>query len=157
RPISRRRGPLQPARGGVPRGCRTDRDPAVLGNYRTGAARQEETDRRCRQSSQAPISYRGRCGDQRSGAEPSVHRNTTEASGGLIMRIQNKYLLASILAAALILGYRTFLTVQETEFVLVTQFGRPLYIIDKAGLHFKWAFQSASYFDRRLRIYNPRP
>src|SRR5262245_64400587 len=73
------------------------------------------------------------------------------------MRIQNKYFLAFILAAALILGYRTFLTVQETEFVLVTQFGRPLYMIGQAGLHFKWAFQSASYFDRRLRIYNPRP
>src|SRR5262245_27692601 len=73
------------------------------------------------------------------------------------MRIQNKYFLAFILAAALILGYRTFLTVQETEFVLVTQFGRPLYIIGQAGLHFKWAFQSAVYFDRRLRIYNPRP
>ena len=73
------------------------------------------------------------------------------------MPIKNKYLSAFIVAAALILGYRTFLTVQETEFVLVTQFGRPLYKIGQAGLHFKWAFQSASYFDRRLRIYNPRP
>ena len=73
------------------------------------------------------------------------------------MRFQNKYLSAFVLLVALILGYRTFLTVQETEFVLVTQFGRPLYIIGQAGLHFKWAFQSASYFDRRLRIYNPRP
>src|SRR6516162_1348843 len=73
------------------------------------------------------------------------------------MPIKNKYLSAFIVAAALILGYRTFLTVQETEFVLVTQFGRPLYKIGQAGLHFKWAFQSASYFDRRLRVYNPRP
>jgi len=73
------------------------------------------------------------------------------------MLTQNKYLSAFILAAVLILGYRSFLTVQETEFVLVTQFGRPLYMIGQAGLHFKWAFQSASYFDRRLRIYNPRP
>ena len=46
---------------------------------------------------------------------------------------------------------------KETEFVLVTQFGRPLYAIAGAGLHAKWAFQSATYFDRRLRIYNPRP
>src|SRR5437016_13493803 len=73
------------------------------------------------------------------------------------MRVQNKYLSAFILLAALILGYRTFLTIQETEFVLVTQFGRPLYTIGQAGLHFKWPFQSATYFDRRLRIYNPRP
>src|ERR1041384_8511389 len=73
------------------------------------------------------------------------------------MHIQNKYLFGFILVAALILGYRTFLTVKETEFVLVTQFGRPLYTIGQAGLPFKWAFQSATYFDRRLRIYNPRP
>ena len=73
------------------------------------------------------------------------------------MRVQNKYVFGFILLAALIAGYRTFLTVKETEFVLVTQFGRPLYTIGQAGLHFKWAFQSASYFDRRLRIYNPRP
>src|ERR1043165_1086363 len=68
-----------------------------------------------------------------------------------------KYLPAAMGAAILILGYRTFFPVKETEFVLVTQFGRPLYAISNAGLHMKWAFQSAAYFDRRLRIYNPRP
>jgi membrane protease subunit HflC len=68
-----------------------------------------------------------------------------------------RYLPAFIVVAALILGYRTFFPVKETEFVLVTQFGRPLYAVAQAGLHFKWAFQSATYFDRRLRIYNPRP
>lgn len=62
-----------------------------------------------------------------------------------------------IALAVLVVGYRSFLTVKETEFVLVTQFGRPLYTETEAGLHLKWAFQSASYFDRRLRIYNPRP
>jgi membrane protease subunit HflC len=58
---------------------------------------------------------------------------------------------------ALVLVYRTLFTVRETEFVLVTQFGRPLYTLTDAGLHAKWPFQSATYFDRRLRIYNPRP
>ena len=57
----------------------------------------------------------------------------------------------------LIVLYRCYLTVRETEFVLITQFGRPLYTIQDAGLHLKWPFQSATYFDRRLRIYNPRP
>ncbi len=64
-------------------------------------------------------------------------------------------------AAAAILGvmllWTTLFPVRETEFVLVTQFGRPLYAITEAGLHVKWFFQSATYFDRRLRIYNPRP
>jgi membrane protease subunit HflC len=57
----------------------------------------------------------------------------------------------------LILGWLTFFTVRETEFVLVTQFGKPLYTVDDAGLHVKWPFQRATSFDRRLRIYNPRP
>jgi membrane protease subunit HflC len=55
-----------------------------------------------------------------------------------------------------ILGLSLF-TVRETEFVLITQFGRPLYAVQDAGLHVKWFFQSATYFDRRLQIYNPRP
>ncbi len=73
------------------------------------------------------------------------------------MPTEKKYLHAFLLLTALILGYRTFFTVNETEFTLVTQFGRPLYTVGGTGLHFKWPFQSATYFDRRLRIYNPRP
>lgn len=73
------------------------------------------------------------------------------------MHAYQKYLRAAVVVAAIIAGYRTFFTVKETEFVLITQFGRPLYAVTNAGLHLKWAFQSATYFDRRLRIYNPRP
>ena len=39
----------------------------------------------------------------------------------------------------------------------MTQFGRPIRTVTDAGLHLKWPFQSALYFDRRLRVYNPRP
>src|SRR5215831_12500866 len=73
------------------------------------------------------------------------------------MSLNRKYVTAIIAIGILVLGYRTFLTVKETEFVLVTQFGRPLYTIGNAGLHIKSPLQSAIYFDRRLRIYNPRP
>src|SRR5258706_5408322 len=59
--------------------------------------------------------------------------------------------------ALLLLGWLTFYSVRETEFVLITQFGRPLYTVTDAGLHAKWFFQSTNFFDRRLRIYNPRP
>jgi membrane protease subunit HflC len=64
------------------------------------------------------------------------------------------------LAAAIALlafCWLTLYSVRETEFALVTQFGRPLYTITDAGLHAKWFFQNATLFDRRLRIYNPRP
>jgi membrane protease subunit HflC len=60
-------------------------------------------------------------------------------------------------AGILLLAYLTVFTVRETEFVLVTQFGRPLYTVSDAGLHAKWFFRTANYFDRRLHIYNPRP
>src|SRR5438270_13733255 len=70
------------------------------------------------------------------------------------MQSYKKY---AIIFAVVVLAYRSFFTLKETEFVLVTQFGRPLYAVNDAGLHLKWPFQSAGYFDRRLRIYNPRP
>src|SRR5581483_8604949 len=73
------------------------------------------------------------------------------------MQFHRNYLPLAFALALLILGYRTLFTVKETEFVLVTQFGRPLYAVSQAGLHVKWAFQSATWFDRRLRVYNPRP
>lgn len=70
--------------------------------------------------------------------------------------INRKYVAAAAIVAILLI-YLTFFTVKESEFVLVTQFGRPLYTVAEAGLHVKWPFQSATRFDRRLRIYNPRP
>src|SRR5580692_9107922 len=68
-----------------------------------------------------------------------------------------QYYPAAGIAAGLILVYLTFFPVRETEFVLVTQFGRPVRTATDAGLNVKWPFQTAIYFDRRLRIYNPRP
>jgi membrane protease subunit HflC len=65
--------------------------------------------------------------------------------------------LPVLIVVACLLLYRSLFAVRESEFVLVTQFGRPLYTITDAGLHTKWFFQSATAFDRRLRIYNPRP
>jgi membrane protease subunit HflC len=66
------------------------------------------------------------------------------------------YRLGAALIGVILL-WRTFFSVRETEFVLITQFGRPLYTVSEAGLSLKWFFQSATYFDKRLRIYNPRP
>jgi membrane protease subunit HflC len=63
-------------------------------------------------------------------------------------------------AAGIVLAvflWLTLFSVRETDFVLVTQFGRPVYTVTEAGLHAKWFFRQASYFDKRLRVYNPRP
>ena len=72
------------------------------------------------------------------------------------MTKKKKYALAAG-ALALLLTYLSFYSVRETEFALVTQFGRPVRTVSNAGLHVKWPFQSILWFDRRLRIYNPRP
>lgn len=53
--------------------------------------------------------------------------------------------------------WRTFFAVPETEFAIVTQFGQPMRTITAAGLHAKFPYQSLLRFDRRLRVYNPRP
>ncbi|MFN0167085.1 MAG: protease modulator HflC [Bryobacteraceae bacterium] len=58
---------------------------------------------------------------------------------------------------ALWLVWAAVFTVRETEFAFITQFGRPVGSVGEAGLHIKWPFQNVTYFDRRLRIYNPRP
>jgi membrane protease subunit HflC len=68
-----------------------------------------------------------------------------------------KYIPAAAAVAVILLAWLTFLPVKETEFVLITQFGQPIRTIADAGLHVKWFFQSSTYFDRRLRLYNPRP
>lgn len=88
-----------------------------------------------------------------------------------------RLLLVAFLAVAL---YRSVMFVDETEIVIVTQFGRPVEghrLTDlglasefpwvraefqntaqcEAGLHFKLPYQSAIRIDRRLQIYDPRP
>ncbi len=73
------------------------------------------------------------------------------------MESYRKYYLWAAATGAVVLLYLSFFAVRETEFVLVTQFGRPVRTITDAGLKAKWPFQTAILFDRRLRTYNPRP
>ena len=53
------------------------------------------------------------------------------------MIIQEKYRPYLAGAAVLVFLYLTLFTVRETEFVLITQFGRPLYSVNEAGMHVK--------------------
>ncbi len=68
-----------------------------------------------------------------------------------------KYVPAAGVVLALLFLWQTLYAVRETEFVLITQFGKPMYTVTHAGLHAKWFFQSSTFFDKRLRVYNPRP
>ncbi len=64
---------------------------------------------------------------------------------------------AAAVGAVFLLTWLSVFTVSETEFAIVTQFGRPVRTLGIAGLHAKWPYQGLLRFDRRLRVYNPRP
>ena len=91
-----------------------------------------------------------------------------------------RFLLWILFAVLAVAGYRCLLLVDETEMVIVTDFGRPVdayrlvglevsqdepwligtwekYEPRDSGLHFKWPWQSTIRIDRRMQIYDPRP
>jgi membrane protease subunit HflC len=65
--------------------------------------------------------------------------------------------IAILALIALVVLWRTFFTVDETQSAIVTQFGRPVRTIASAGLNVKWPWQSLLTFEKRLMVYNPRP
>jgi membrane protease subunit HflC len=64
-------------------------------------------------------------------------------------------ILIGMSVLAVIAIYRSVVIVDQTESVHVTEFGRPVRLIEQAGLHFKRPFQSARTFDRRLQLDTP--
>jgi len=65
--------------------------------------------------------------------------------------------IAALALVALTMLYRTAFTIDETQFAVVTQFGKPVRTITTAGLKLKWPWQSLLSFEKRLMVYNPRP
>ena len=60
-------------------------------------------------------------------------------------------LLAGVAVVAVVAAASTLFTVQQTEQVMITQFGEPIRVISTPGLHAKIPFiQSVVSFDRRL-------
>ena len=58
---------------------------------------------------------------------------------------------AGIAVAALFVVASSFFTVQQTQQVLITQFGQPIRVIQEPGLNVKLPFiQTVIVFDRRL-------
>ena len=68
----------------------------------------------------------------------------------------NRFLVAGVVAllALLILSDMCFYEVNQTETVLITQFGEPRQVVTTPGLHFKVPFvQTVNTFDKRLLDY----
>ena len=64
----------------------------------------------------------------------------------------NKLAIAGgVLVALLFVAASSFFTVQQTQQVLITQFGQPIRVIQEPGLNMKLPFiQNVIVFDRRL-------
>src|SRR5262249_10157769 len=57
--------------------------------------------------------------------------------------------------AAVFATWRFVVIVDQTESVSITQFGRPVRMIEQPGLYWKWPYHSARAFDRRLQLDTP--
>jgi membrane protease subunit HflC len=64
-------------------------------------------------------------------------------------------LLFGFSLVALLAVYCSVVIVDQTESMYITEFGRPVRLIEQPGLHWKWPFQSARAFDRRLQLDTP--
>src|SRR5262245_28414058 len=65
--------------------------------------------------------------------------------------------LTGLALIVLVVLWRSFFTLDETQFAVVTQFGKPVRTLADAGLKVKFPWQSLLTFEKRLIIYNPRP
>jgi membrane protease subunit HflC len=64
------------------------------------------------------------------------------------------WILAAVVIVILFL--RSGFAVSPTEYVIVTQFGKPLRTITESGLHWKLPYQSRISFDNRVQVYDPQ-
>jgi membrane protease subunit HflC len=67
------------------------------------------------------------------------------------------WMIVLVVIVVVIALVRSVVFVDETEVVIITQFGRPVRTVKEAGLTFKAPYQSSMRFDRRLQIYDPLP
>lgn len=73
------------------------------------------------------------------------------------MKIRKSVLLVGVILAILLINSILF-TVDQTEYAVVTQFGRPVKAILEPGLGWKYPspIQNVQRYDNRLKVYSPR-
>ena len=73
--------------------------------------------------------------------------------------MKGKPLVFVIAAVLLIVVYTITFTVSEKEYVIVTRFGKPVRVIEDAGLHFKlpFFFETVNRLDRRIHVFVTQP
>jgi membrane protease subunit HflC len=68
-----------------------------------------------------------------------------------------KIALAVLGVVAVVALARSLVIVDQTEAVFITSFGRPVRLIEQAGLHWKLPYESRRGFDKRLQLNAPAP
>lgn len=72
------------------------------------------------------------------------------------MRLSTRLVLATPAILAVVVMVRSIVLVDQSETALVTAFGRPVRLIEEAGLHYKWPHEGVRSFDRRLQLDTPQ-
>jgi modulator of FtsH protease HflC len=71
------------------------------------------------------------------------------------MRHRLRLALASVIFLTVLAVATSAVVVDQAETVYVTEFGRPVRLIEDPGLHWKWPWQSRRGFDRRIQLDSP--
>ncbi len=81
-----------------------------------------------------------------------MHQPIQPVARGRRWPFQLGLLVVGLAVVALI---RIVVIVDQTESAYVTEFGKPVRLLNEPGLHFKWPHQSRRGFDKRLRVDTP--
>jgi membrane protease subunit HflC len=73
--------------------------------------------------------------------------------------IRRRYYAVAIVIVAILALRTTAFVVDETKMAIVTQLGRPVRVVEEAGLNWKLPqpVQAVRLFDKRLLVYDPKP
>jgi modulator of FtsH protease HflC len=80
-------------------------------------------------------------------------------AAGVVVGARSVRIMASIAALVFVFAISRlcFFRVDNAEYAIVTEFGRPTQVITSPGLGFKFPYQSVRTFDRRLFVYASPP
>ncbi|MEW6379351.1 MAG: protease modulator HflC [bacterium] len=72
-------------------------------------------------------------------------------------KTRKKITVSFLILVSLVLIFLSMFVVDETQYKIVTLFGKPTRVVSKAGLHFKSPIHTTITLDKRMLIYNPIP
>ncbi len=71
------------------------------------------------------------------------------------MKVPTRWIILALALLAAVALVRSVVLVDESETVYVTAFGKPVRLLEKPGLHYKWPYEGVRSFDRRLQLDTP--